>query len=210
MQVISGHLGWVRSIAFDPGNEWFCTGSADRTIKVIASAIMVSTSQVQCVHTVFLFYFMRPLLSLFWKQVCFLFYLNDLPLFLLWSVQILSISFSETCWHVITTLITYIRSRLEIFRSGIVVLGNWSWHWLAILSKFEVCIPIYINKFLCLLYLGKKWQVVENVYSVLCYQLLCWSKWVWCTNRSCSEHSTSLFVLSRWWQTSKMLGSWIQ
>lgn len=34
MQVISGHLGWVRSIAFDPGNEWFCTGSADRTIKV--------------------------------------------------------------------------------------------------------------------------------------------------------------------------------
>jgi WD40 repeat protein len=34
LQVISGHLGWVRSIAFDPGNEWFCTGSADRTIKV--------------------------------------------------------------------------------------------------------------------------------------------------------------------------------
>jgi WD40 repeat protein len=34
MQVMSGHLGWVRSIAFDPGNEWFCTGSAYRTIKV--------------------------------------------------------------------------------------------------------------------------------------------------------------------------------
>lgn len=34
MQVISGHLGWVRSIAFDPSNTWFCTGSADRTIKV--------------------------------------------------------------------------------------------------------------------------------------------------------------------------------
>ena len=33
--VISGHLGWVRSIAFDPSNEWFATGSADRTIKVI-------------------------------------------------------------------------------------------------------------------------------------------------------------------------------
>lgn len=32
--VISGHLGWVRAIAFDPGNEWFVTGSADRTIKV--------------------------------------------------------------------------------------------------------------------------------------------------------------------------------
>jgi len=33
-QVISGHMGWVRSVAFEPGNEWFCTGSADRTIKV--------------------------------------------------------------------------------------------------------------------------------------------------------------------------------
>ncbi|OAY63908.1 protein pleiotropic regulatory locus 1 [Ananas comosus] len=33
-RVISGHLGWVRSIAFDPGNQWFCTGSADRTIKI--------------------------------------------------------------------------------------------------------------------------------------------------------------------------------
>lgn len=32
--VISGHLGWVRSIAFDPSNEWFATGSADRTIKI--------------------------------------------------------------------------------------------------------------------------------------------------------------------------------
>jgi pleiotropic regulator 1 len=27
-------LGWVRSIAFDPSNEWFATGSADRTIKI--------------------------------------------------------------------------------------------------------------------------------------------------------------------------------
>lgn len=32
--VVSGHLGWVRAIAFDAGNEWFVTGSADRTIKV--------------------------------------------------------------------------------------------------------------------------------------------------------------------------------
>ncbi|CAI5993568.1 unnamed protein product [Closterium sp. NIES-65] len=32
-RVISGHMGWVRSVAFEPGNEWFCTGSADRTIK---------------------------------------------------------------------------------------------------------------------------------------------------------------------------------
>ena len=33
-QVISGHLGWVRSVAIDPSNEWFATGSGDRTIKV--------------------------------------------------------------------------------------------------------------------------------------------------------------------------------
>ena len=33
-RVISGHLGWVRSVAFDPGNEWFATGSSDRTIKL--------------------------------------------------------------------------------------------------------------------------------------------------------------------------------
>eukprot|EP01039_Chlorochromonas_danica_P000907 gene908-989_t len=32
--VISGHLGWVRSIAFDPSNDFFATGSADRTIKI--------------------------------------------------------------------------------------------------------------------------------------------------------------------------------
>lgn len=33
-RVVSGHMGWVRSIAFDPANEWFCTGAADRTIKL--------------------------------------------------------------------------------------------------------------------------------------------------------------------------------
>jgi pleiotropic regulator 1 len=38
--VISGHLGWVRSLAFDPSNEWFATGSVDRTIKV--RSLMVS------------------------------------------------------------------------------------------------------------------------------------------------------------------------
>ena len=27
-RVISGHLGWVRSVAVDPQNDWFCTGSA--------------------------------------------------------------------------------------------------------------------------------------------------------------------------------------
>lgn len=34
MRVISGHTGWVRSISVDKSNEWFVTGSADRTIKV--------------------------------------------------------------------------------------------------------------------------------------------------------------------------------
>lgn len=33
-RVISGHLGWVKSVAVEPGNEWFCTGSSDRTIKI--------------------------------------------------------------------------------------------------------------------------------------------------------------------------------
>eukprot|EP00696_Hemimastix_kukwesjijk_P008174 gnl/Hemi2/2033_TR727_c0_g1_i1.p1 gnl/Hemi2/2033_TR727_c0_g1~~gnl/Hemi2/2033_TR727_c0_g1_i1.p1 ORF type:complete len:475 (+),score=130.89 gnl/Hemi2/2033_TR727_c0_g1_i1:91-1515(+) len=34
MRVVSGHLGWVRCLAFDPSNEWFATGSVDRTIKI--------------------------------------------------------------------------------------------------------------------------------------------------------------------------------
>uniref|UniRef100_A0A2R5LM95 Pleiotropic regulator 1 n=1 Tax=Ornithodoros turicata TaxID=34597 RepID=A0A2R5LM95_9ACAR len=33
-RVISGHTGWVRCIAVEPGNEWFCTGSNDRIIKI--------------------------------------------------------------------------------------------------------------------------------------------------------------------------------
>lgn len=33
-RVISGHLGWVRCIAVEPGNEWFVTGAADRVIKI--------------------------------------------------------------------------------------------------------------------------------------------------------------------------------
>ncbi|XP_047100416.1 pleiotropic regulator 1 [Schistocerca piceifrons] len=33
-RVISGHLGWVRCAAVEPGNEWFATGSADRVIKI--------------------------------------------------------------------------------------------------------------------------------------------------------------------------------
>ena len=33
-RVISGHLGWVRSVAVDVGNEWFATGAGDRMIKI--------------------------------------------------------------------------------------------------------------------------------------------------------------------------------
>ncbi len=33
MRVISGHRGWVRCIAFDPLNQFFVSGSTDRTIK---------------------------------------------------------------------------------------------------------------------------------------------------------------------------------
>lgn len=34
MRVISGHLGWVRALTVEPGNQWFATGAGDRTIKV--------------------------------------------------------------------------------------------------------------------------------------------------------------------------------
>ncbi|CAG7834542.1 unnamed protein product [Allacma fusca] len=33
-RVLSGHLGWVRCVTVEPGNEWFATGSADRVIKI--------------------------------------------------------------------------------------------------------------------------------------------------------------------------------
>lgn len=41
-RVISGHIGWVRCVAVDPTNEWFCTGSADRVIKVIKTLDIVN------------------------------------------------------------------------------------------------------------------------------------------------------------------------
>lgn len=34
MRVISGHLGWVRSLAIEPDNKWFASGAGDRTIKI--------------------------------------------------------------------------------------------------------------------------------------------------------------------------------
>lgn len=33
-RVISGHYGWVRAVAVDVSNDWFITGSNDRTIKI--------------------------------------------------------------------------------------------------------------------------------------------------------------------------------
>lgn len=37
-RLMSGHLGWVRCVTFDPSNLWFATGSSDRTIKIWDSA----------------------------------------------------------------------------------------------------------------------------------------------------------------------------
>ncbi|KAI9691756.1 MAG: pre-mRNA-splicing factor prp46 [Bathelium mastoideum] len=34
MRVISGHLGWVRALTVEPGNQWFASGAGDRTIKI--------------------------------------------------------------------------------------------------------------------------------------------------------------------------------
>ncbi|KAI1977347.1 pre-mRNA-splicing factor prp46 [Ophidiomyces ophidiicola] len=34
MRVISGHLGWVRSLTVEPNNQWFASGAGDRTIKI--------------------------------------------------------------------------------------------------------------------------------------------------------------------------------
>ncbi|KAF7300722.1 Pre-mRNA splicing factor [Mycena chlorophos] len=34
VRVISGHLGWVRAVAVEPGNKWFATGAGDRVIKI--------------------------------------------------------------------------------------------------------------------------------------------------------------------------------
>ncbi|KAF2869723.1 pre-mRNA-splicing factor prp46 [Massariosphaeria phaeospora] len=33
-RVIAAHMGWVRSLAVEPDNQWFASGSADRTIKI--------------------------------------------------------------------------------------------------------------------------------------------------------------------------------
>lgn len=47
-KVISGHLGWVRCIDVEPGNQWFVTGAADRVIKV--QLLKYSSSDIGYVH----------------------------------------------------------------------------------------------------------------------------------------------------------------
>ncbi|CAI0466846.1 unnamed protein product [Linum tenue] len=62
-RVISGHLGWVRSIAFDPSNTWFCTGSADRTIKVSCPVPISSCAPSVLCHCMILFNLICTLLD---------------------------------------------------------------------------------------------------------------------------------------------------
>ena len=50
MRVISGHLGWVRCIAVEPGNEWFATGSSDRTIKVLYLYVLLHIHVCSCLY----------------------------------------------------------------------------------------------------------------------------------------------------------------
>jgi len=51
--VLSSHLGWVRSIAMDPTNDMFATGSADRTIKLwdLAKASVGSSDSLKLTLT---------------------------------------------------------------------------------------------------------------------------------------------------------------
>lgn len=54
MRVLSGHQGWVRSIAVEPGNKWFATGASDRTIKIwdLASGTLrlTLTGHINCIR----------------------------------------------------------------------------------------------------------------------------------------------------------------
>ena len=53
-RVISGHLGWVRALATEPGNQWFASGAGDRTIKIwdLASGTLklTLTGHISCVR----------------------------------------------------------------------------------------------------------------------------------------------------------------
>ncbi len=39
-KVLVGHQGWVDCVAVDVSNEWFATGSDDRTVKVSESLLL--------------------------------------------------------------------------------------------------------------------------------------------------------------------------
>jgi WD40 repeat protein len=45
--VISGHMGWVRSVAVEPGNQWFATGAGDRVIKVCSGVRRLGEMLIQ-------------------------------------------------------------------------------------------------------------------------------------------------------------------
>lgn len=70
-RVISGHLGWVRCVAVEPGNEWFATGAADRIIKV--SLLTVLDSYICAYHKTNI----KRIAHLVLIHVCFLKFMNS-------------------------------------------------------------------------------------------------------------------------------------
>jgi len=52
-RVTSAHLGWVRALAVEPGNQWFASGGGDRIIKIwdLASGIL-KLSLTGHIHTI--------------------------------------------------------------------------------------------------------------------------------------------------------------
>ena len=50
IRVISGHMGWVRSIPVDVSNEWFATGAGDRVIKVCDYFCYFVMNDLPCVE----------------------------------------------------------------------------------------------------------------------------------------------------------------
>lgn len=54
MRVISGHAGWVRALAVEPGNQWFASGAGDRVIKIwdLASGTLkvTLTGHISCIR----------------------------------------------------------------------------------------------------------------------------------------------------------------
>ena len=55
MRVISGHMGWVRSISVDVSNEWFCTGAGTITRSTCTSASFFLKLIIFCKKKYFFF-----------------------------------------------------------------------------------------------------------------------------------------------------------